>query len=47
MSKLRELNPPVIARIEDDSVLLDLRTVSSEMDETLSMQLKNKFAGFQ
>ena len=32
---LRSLDPPVIARIEHDRVVLDLRTVSGEEDETL------------
>jgi len=34
-TKLRGLDPPVIARIEHDRVLLDLRTVFEEQDETL------------
>ncbi len=32
---LRRLRPPVIARISEDRVLLDLRTVEPESDETL------------
>jgi L-seryl-tRNA(Ser) seleniumtransferase len=47
MLKLRQLNPPVIARIEDDSVLLDLRTVSAEVDGMLAGQLKTNLAGSQ
>ena len=35
-AKLRRLDPPVIARIEQDRVLLDLRTVLPEQDERLA-----------
>jgi L-seryl-tRNA(Ser) seleniumtransferase len=38
-SALRSLTPPVIARIERDRVLLDLRTVLAEQDELLSRAL--------
>lgn len=34
-SRLRQQTPPVIARIEEDRVLLDLRTVLPEQEETL------------
>jgi L-seryl-tRNA(Ser) seleniumtransferase len=34
-SRLRQLRPPIIARIERDRVLLDLRTVSLAQDEQL------------
>jgi L-seryl-tRNA(Ser) seleniumtransferase len=34
-SRLRQLRPPVIARIERDRVLLDLRTVFPDQDESL------------
>ena len=34
-SALRAARPPVIARIEDERVLLDLRTVAPEDDERL------------
>ena len=47
MLKLRQLNPPVIARIEDGYVLLDLRTVNPELDATLAAQLKMDPAGSQ
>lgn len=38
--RLRRLNPPVIARIEHDRVLLDLRTVLDDEDETLALMLE-------
>jgi L-seryl-tRNA(Ser) seleniumtransferase len=34
---LRALDPPVIARIHDDRVVLDLRTVLEREDETLAL----------
>ncbi|MGC2398227.1 MAG: L-seryl-tRNA(Sec) selenium transferase [Acidobacteriaceae bacterium] len=36
---LRRLEPPVIGRIHEDSVLLDLRTVEPEFDQTLALLL--------
>ena len=36
---LRALDPPVIARIEHDRVVLDLRTVSPDQDDTLAALL--------
>jgi L-seryl-tRNA(Ser) seleniumtransferase len=36
---LRSLNPPVIARVEEGRVLLDLRTVSPEQDAALAAAL--------
>jgi L-seryl-tRNA(Ser) seleniumtransferase len=39
--RLRALNPPIIARIEDDRVVLDLRTVLFEQDEPLADALAN------
>jgi L-seryl-tRNA(Ser) seleniumtransferase len=47
MLKLRQLSPPVIARIEEGGVLLDLRTVSRELDVMLAEQLKTNLAGSQ
>jgi L-seryl-tRNA(Ser) seleniumtransferase len=38
-SALRSLDPPVIARIESDRVVLDLRTVLEEQDERLASLL--------
>jgi L-seryl-tRNA(Ser) seleniumtransferase len=36
LARLRKLEPPIIARIADDTVLLDLRTVPPEFDEELA-----------
>ncbi len=38
---LRSLDPPVIARIESDRVVLDLRTVLEEQDELLGTLLSD------
>ncbi len=43
MERLRKADPPVIARIEDDRVLLDPRTVSTRSDEELMQALTNSF----
>ena len=37
---LRRLDPPIIGRISDDSVLLDLRTVEPEFDAKLMSLLE-------
>jgi L-seryl-tRNA(Ser) seleniumtransferase len=42
MSKLREANPPLIARTENDRILLDPRTVLPEQDEALLSILKSQ-----
>jgi L-seryl-tRNA(Ser) seleniumtransferase len=39
--RLRGLDPPLIARIEADRVVLDLRTVLPEQDERLGQMLVN------
>jgi L-seryl-tRNA(Ser) seleniumtransferase len=39
--RLRTLNPPIIARIHDDRLVLDLRTVSPEQDETIGEALNS------
>jgi L-seryl-tRNA(Ser) seleniumtransferase len=41
LKKLREANPPVIARTENDKVLLDPRTVILEQDQALLAILKS------
>ncbi|MBI5703012.1 MAG: L-seryl-tRNA(Sec) selenium transferase [Chloroflexi bacterium] len=41
LKKLREANPPVIARTENDKILLDPRTVFEEQDETLISILRS------
>jgi len=41
--QLRRLDPPVIARIEHDRVVLDLRTVEPEDDHTLATLLISDF----
>ena len=42
---LRRLDPPIIGRISEDSVLLDLRTVESEFDARLIFLLKQLAQG--
>jgi L-seryl-tRNA(Ser) seleniumtransferase len=37
---LRRLEPPVVGRIHEDHVLLDLRTVEPEFDQTLALLLQ-------
>ena len=41
LSRLRKLEPPIIGRISDDTVLLDLRTVPPGFDEELASLLKS------
>jgi L-seryl-tRNA(Ser) seleniumtransferase len=38
---LRHASPPIVARIENDQVLLDLRTVLPEQDELLTQALQH------
>ena len=40
MARLRELNPPVIARIESDKVIFDPRTVLPEQEDALLVLLR-------
>lgn len=40
MRKLRESNPPIVARVEEGRVLLDMRTVFPEQDEIVAGALK-------
>jgi L-seryl-tRNA(Ser) seleniumtransferase len=39
-ARLRQSDPPVIARVEDETVLLDLRTVFPEQDEAVTDALR-------
>jgi L-seryl-tRNA(Ser) seleniumtransferase len=41
LSALRRLDPPVVGRVQDDQVLLDLRTVEPEFDQTLLSLLQH------
>jgi L-seryl-tRNA(Ser) seleniumtransferase len=43
-ARLRQADPPVIARIEDDRVLLDLRAVLPEQDATLETAVRGALA---
>jgi L-seryl-tRNA(Ser) seleniumtransferase len=43
-SRLRALDPPVIARIQDDHVVLDLRTVPPSSDEVLARLIASALA---
>jgi hypothetical protein len=38
---MREANPPIIARTENDKVLLDPRTVLPEQDQAVISNLKS------
>jgi L-seryl-tRNA(Ser) seleniumtransferase len=40
LKKLREANPPVIARVEDDKILFDPRTLLNEQDAILLKVLR-------
>ena len=40
LHSLRQVEPPVIGRVSDDTVLLDLRTVEPEFDATLVLLLR-------
>jgi len=41
---LRRFNPPILSRIEEDRLLLDLRTVFPEQDETVVQALQSEIA---
>ena len=45
MGQLRKANPPVVARIEDDRIILDPRTVMPEEEEALLTALRGAFSG--
>jgi seryl-tRNA(Sec) selenium transferase len=42
-SRLRRLDPPVVSRIANQRVLLDLRTVPEQTDATLIALLQKEF----
>jgi L-seryl-tRNA(Ser) seleniumtransferase len=44
LTKLREHDPPIIARIEQDRVVFDLRTVTPDQDETLASAIRRCLA---
>jgi len=44
---LRAASPPVVARIEDDEVVLDLRTVPADQDRELEVALSRAYKGLQ
>jgi L-seryl-tRNA(Ser) seleniumtransferase len=44
-ARLRNLNPPIIARIEQDKVLLDPRTVLPDQDQVLLHSLERALSG--
>jgi L-seryl-tRNA(Ser) seleniumtransferase len=46
LARLRELDPPVIARIEEDRVVLDLRTVPMEQEEALAAAMATVMEAF-
>ena len=47
MDRLRAEAPPVVARIEDDEVVLDLRTVFPDQDRSLEEALMAAYSGLQ
>jgi L-seryl-tRNA(Ser) seleniumtransferase len=40
-ARLRSFDPPVIARVEEGRVLIDLRTVFPEQDRVIAEALEN------
>ena len=46
-AQLRRADPPVISRIEDDQVVLDLRTVPATMDRHLEQALVAAYQGLK
>jgi L-seryl-tRNA(Ser) seleniumtransferase len=47
VDRLRAETPPVVARIEDDEVVLDLRTVFPDQDRSLERALVAAYSGLQ
>jgi L-seryl-tRNA(Ser) seleniumtransferase len=43
LAKLRKYTPPIIARVEDDRLLFDPRTVLPEQEQALLLALKTLF----
>jgi L-seryl-tRNA(Ser) seleniumtransferase len=43
-ARLRALDPPIIARIQDDRVVIDLRTIAPEDDEELTELVRQMFS---
>jgi L-seryl-tRNA(Ser) seleniumtransferase len=41
LAKLREMNPPIIARVKADRIVLDPRTVLAEQEDALLVGLQN------
>jgi L-seryl-tRNA(Ser) seleniumtransferase len=47
VDRLRDGSPPVVARIADDEVVLDLRTVPADQDRELELALGRAYSGLQ
>ncbi|MEW6717860.1 MAG: L-seryl-tRNA(Sec) selenium transferase [Chloroflexota bacterium] len=47
LSRLRQVQPPIIARLADDRVLLDPRTVLDEQEEALIAGLQRTLTGYR
>jgi seryl-tRNA(Sec) selenium transferase len=39
--RLREQEPPIIARIQEDTILLDMRTIDEKEEKDLLLGLRN------
>jgi L-seryl-tRNA(Ser) seleniumtransferase len=47
LARLRSSHPPVIARVEDQHVLIDPRTVLPQQEGALLVELQNALADFK